>query len=250
MAKPLLKWTPILWSLIDERSEELEQMISISDLKFTYPGSSQPVLDVPEFKLSSGERFFLFGPSGSGKTTFLEILAGILSPQAGKVSVNGVDLMGLSASQKDQFRALHLGIIFQQFNLIPYLNVKENIDLPFLFNGKPKDDNFQDRLLSKLGLDHLKNRIVSELSTGQQQRVAVVRALSSRPNLIIADEPTSALDYDHREKFLSLLFELCSEQKTTLMFVSHDRSIESMFSKSASLLDVNRVKPLSLEGVP
>lgn len=222
-------------------------MIEISGLKFTYPGASQPVLDIPEFKLMAGERFFLFGPSGSGKTTFLEVLAGILWPQDGKVNVNGVNLVGLSAAEKDRFRALHLGIIFQQFNLIPYLNVKENIDLPFLFNGKTKDETLQDRLLSKLGLGHLKDKVVSELSTGQQQRVAVVRALCSKPELIIADEPTSALDYDHREKFLSLLFELCEEQKTTLVFVSHDRSIQKLFSRSASLLDLNRVKSLSSE---
>lgn len=225
-------------------------MIEVSDLKFTYPGSIAPVLDVPAFKLKAGERFFLFGPSGSGKTTFLEILAGILWPQSGKVIVNGIDLVGLTASRKDQFRALHLGIIFQQFNLISYLNVKENIDLPFLFNGKPKDEVLQDRLLSKLGISHLKNKIVAELSTGQQQRVAVVRALCSKPELIIADEPTSALDYDHREKFLSLLFELCEEQKATLVFVSHDRSIQKMFSSSASLLDLNRAKVLPAEVIP
>lgn len=222
-------------------------MIEVSGLKFTYPGTLQPVLDIPEFKLNAGERFFLFGPSGSGKTTFLEILAGILTPQSGKVIVNGRDLLDLSAAEKDQFRALHFGIIFQQFNLITYLNVKENIDLPFLFNGKPKDEVLQERLLSKLGLLQLKNKIVAELSTGQQQRVAVARALCSKPELIIADEPTSALDYDHREKFLSLLFELCEEQKTTLVFVSHDRSIQKMFSRGASLLDLNRVKPVTTE---
>ena len=216
-------------------------MIEISGLKFTYDGATQPVLEIPEFKVQSGEKVFLFGPSGSGKTTFLELLAGILQPQTGQIKVAGTNLVGLSSAQKDQFRAQHMGIIFQQFNLIPYLNVKENIDLPFLFNEKPKDEVLQEKVLTRLGLLPFKNKVVNELSTGQQQRVAVVRALSTKPQLIIADEPTSALDYDQREKFLALLFDLCDEQKATLIFVSHDRSIEKLFSRSQSLLDLNRV---------
>ena len=219
-------------------------MISISNLKFSYSEKTPLILDIPEFNLNPQETFFLFGPSGSGKTTFLEILAGILTPQSGKVVVDGVDLTTLSASEKDRFRAEHLGIIFQQFNLIPYLNMKENIELPFLFNQKPKDEKWQAHLLEKLGLSGLQKQTVSQLSTGQQQRIAVARALSSRPQLIIADEPTSALDYDHRERFLSLLFELCREQKTTLIFVSHDRSIQKLFSKSLSLPDLNLIPPV------
>jgi putative ABC transport system ATP-binding protein len=223
-------------------------MISISDLKFSYSTKTNCILDIPEFELNSQETFFLFGPSGSGKTTFLEILAGILSPQSGKVVVDGVDLASLAPAQKDRFRAEHLGIIFQQFNLIPYLTMIDNIDLPFLFNGKPKDENLRSHLIQKLGLENIKDQVVSKLSTGQQQRVAVARALSSRPKLIIADEPTSALDYDHREKFLSLLFELCHAQKTTLVFVSHDRSIEKLFSKSLSLLEINRAAIKGADG--
>lgn len=221
-------------------SEPVASMIEISGLKFTYPGSNQAVLDIPEFQMRTGDKVFLYGPSGSGKTTFLEILAGILQPQYGVTKVAGTDLVSLTASQKDQFRAQHMGIIFQQFNLIAYLNVKENIDLPFLFNQKSKDEKLQEKLLSRLGLTAFKEKVVTELSTGQQQRVAVVRALSTRPQLIIADEPTSALDYDQREKFLSLLFELCDEQNATLIFVSHDRSIQKLFSRSHSLLDLNR----------
>lgn len=220
--------------------QSLTSMIQISNLKFSYSGSAQPVLDIPEFQVRAGEKVFLFGPSGSGKTTFLEILAGILQPQSGVTKVAGQDLVGLTASEKDQFRAQHMGIIFQQFNLIPYLNIKENIDLPFLFNEKHKDEKLQEKLLARLGLTAMKEKLVTELSTGQQQRVAVVRALSTRPQLIIADEPTSALDYDHREKFLTLLFELCDEQNATLIFVSHDRSIQQLFSRSQSLLDLNR----------
>lgn len=227
--------------------QSMTPMIHISGLKFTYPGSAQPVLDIPEFQVQAGEKVFLFGPSGSGKTTFLEILAGILQPQSGVTQVAGQDLGALTAAEKDKFRANNMGIIFQQFNLIPYLNVKENIELPFLFNGKPKDESLQDKLLSRLGLTAFKNKPVSELSTGQQQRVAVVRALVIQPQLIIADEPTSALDYDHREKFLALLFELCAEQKATLIFVSHDRSIQKMFSRSQSLLDLNRAPAISNE---
>ncbi len=220
-------------------------LIEIKDLSFTYPGQTQPTLRVKDFTVKKGEQVFLFGPSGTGKTTLLEILAGVLVPQAGSVAILNQDLGQMSASGRDAFRAEHLGYVFQSFNLIPYLSVEQNIELPYYLSagrkarlsGKPVAEEVRD-LLSRLGMSDFLKRRVTELSIGQQQRVAVARALLGHPELILADEPTSSLDYDHREMFIRLLFEIAREQKTTVIFVSHDRTLEKLFSRSVSLLDL------------
>lgn len=218
--------------------------VHLTNVSFSYPGSPQKVLDQVSFQVERGQKVFLFGPSGSGKTTLLEMLAGVLVPDSGTVQVLGQLLATMSATSRDQFRADHLGYVFQTFNLIPYLNVKQNITLPLSFSAArrartqlPQD---LDHLLEKLAIAELQDRTVTDLSIGQQQRVAAARALLGRPALILADEPTSALDYDHREKFLKLLFELCSEQQTSLIFVSHDRSLEKLFDRSLSLLNLKQ----------
>lgn len=221
-------------------------IIEIKDLKFQYPGQSQAVLAIPEFKVQKGEELFLFGPSGSGKTTFLECLSGVLQPQQGSLKIKGQDLCQMSPAQRDAFRAEHLGYVFQSFNLIPYLSVYENIELPLHLSPARKlrigecDIPMVIRgLCGNLGIADLLNRPVNELSVGQQQRVAVARALLGKPDLLLADEPTSALDMDHREKFLKLLFDLAELYETTIVFVSHDRSIEKLFSRSLSLQSIN-----------
>lgn len=217
-------------------------LISIRDLEFSYAGAGAPTLRISDWKVEKGERIFLFGPSGTGKTTLLEILAGILAPQKGSVEILGRDMAKMSSAQRDLFRASHLGYIFQSFNLIPYLSVDENIALPWHLSAERRQhlsgqslEQSIDRLCERLGIAELKNKNVTQLSVGQQQRVAVARALLGKPDLILADEPTSALDADHREKFLKLLFDLCREFDTTLLFVSHDRGIESLFDRSVSL---------------
>jgi putative ABC transport system ATP-binding protein len=222
-------------------------MVFIENLKFRYPSSTSDVLDIPSFSLARGERLFLYGPSGCGKTTFLEILAGINIPTAGAVTIKGQSLMQLSAPERDQFRADHLGYIFQSFNLIPYLNVEENITLPlYLSPLKRKSVSIESEkseaktICDFLGISHLLKSPVTNLSVGQQQRVAAARAILGRPDLILADEPTSSLDFDHRERFIALLFELCKKQKTSLLFVSHDRSLEKLFDRSLNLKDLNR----------
>ncbi|RYZ63487.1 MAG: ABC transporter ATP-binding protein, partial [Proteobacteria bacterium] len=211
-----------------------------------YPSADHDTLHIPEFHMTKGERVFLYGPSGSGKTTFLEILAGILKAQTGRAEILGHDLTKMSESQRDQFRAEHLGYIFQSFNLIPYLSVQQNIQLPVqlspargkhIQNEDPKKMILQ--MCERLGIAKFLDKRVTELSIGQQQRVAVARALFGRPDLILADEPTSSLDMDHREKFLQLMFELCDQYGTTVLFVSHDRSIQHLFSRSVSLDSIN-----------
>jgi len=222
-------------------------MIQIHNLQFGYR-PDHLVLNIPGFEVSSGKKIFLFGPSGSGKSTLLEILAGVQSPLAGKLFVDGVDLNQLSPVQKDAFRAQHIGYIFQSFNLISYLTVTENIILPTVFYKS--EMNIADRvheLCQTLGIEELKSRKATELSVGQQQRVAAARALLLKPKLILADEPTSALDFDHREKFLKVIFELCMKSQSTLVFVSHDRTISHLFDRQIHLGEINQLNQTAVK---
>lgn len=214
--------------------------LQIQNLKFSY--GSTAVLDIPEFNVADSEIVFLYGPSGSGKSTLLELMAGVLQVQAGELNVLGESFAKKNSSQLDHFRAEHIGYIFQSFNLIPYLSVTENLVLPFMFSEKKFDQQRFDKLVDELGLRSFLSRPVTELSVGQQQRVAAARALLKKPKIILADEPTSALDYDRREKFLELLFQCCREDKTTVIFVSHDRTIEKLFDRAISLQSVNKIK--------
>jgi putative ABC transport system ATP-binding protein len=214
--------------------------LQIKNLQFAY--GVQPILNIPNMDIATGEMVFLLGPSGSGKSTLLELIAGILKPGQGELSVCGENLARMNLAQLDHFRAENIGYIFQSFNLIPFLSVHENIQLPFLFQNHQVDEKLLSHLLDRLDLKELVDRAVSQLSVGQQQRVAVARALLKRPRLILADEPTSALDYDRREGFLKLLFELCREEKITVLFVSHDRSIEKLFDRVINLKDINQVR--------
>jgi putative ABC transport system ATP-binding protein len=220
--------------------------IRLENIKFKYSGASKYTLDIPEFTLNKNKKAFLFGPSGCGKTTLLETLAGVLVPESGTVSVCGSELQKMSASQRDQFRAAKIGYIFQSFNLIPYLTVFENITLPLnLSPERRKNVPISDQehivlsMCQQLGIADYLNKPVTELSVGQQQRVAAARALLGKPELILADEPTSSLDYDHREKFIRLLFEMCDRSRTSILFVSHDRTLEKLFDESISLAQIN-----------
>ena len=221
-------------------------LIHLEAVKFRYPKSRTDTLIIPEFRMKKEEKIFLFGPSGCGKSTFLELLAGVLTPQQGDVKILGYNLSKLDPAGRDRFRSQHVGYVFQSFNLIPYLSVVENIELPiYLCDERRKkltDSDIRaemERLTSVLGIQSFLYRRVTHLSVGQQQRVAVARALLGNPELILADEPTSSLDYDHREKFIKLLFELCEERGTSVLFVSHDRSLEKLFDRSLSLADIN-----------
>lgn len=225
--------------------------IKLENIKFKYAGASSYTLDIPEFVLEKNKKTFLFGPSGCGKTTLLEMLSGVLVPESGVVSVCGSELQKMKSSQRDQYRAAKMGYIFQSFNLIPYLTVFENITLPLSLSTErrqniPSHDemNIVLSMCEKLGLESNLNKPVTELSVGQQQRVAAARALLGKPELILADEPTSALDYDHREKFIKLLFEMCDQNQTSILFVSHDRTLEKLFDQSVSLVDINKARPV------
>lgn len=209
------------------------------------------VIDVAEFAVGKGERVFLRGPSGSGKSTLLSIVAGVIAADAGSVRLLGNDLARLSPGRRNSLRADKLGVIFQQFNLVPYLTVADNIALPCQFSRQRHDlaiarggsiTRESRRLLDRLGLAEgdMLRRKVAELSVGQQQRVAAARALIGGPALIIADEPTSALDADARKAFVDLLAEECAAADASLLFVSHDRSLAAGFDREIDLPAINR----------
>lgn len=224
-----------------------QPVIDIENLAFAWKGGPQ-VLNVPSFRLETGERVFLRGPSGSGKSTLLGLIAGVLASQQGTIRVLGEDMTSLSASQRDRLRADHVGVIFQMFNLVPYLSVTGNVLLPLRFSPARRKAAGSDaegearRLLARLGLDdeRLLARRVSDLSVGQQQRVAAARALIGAPDLIIADEPTSALDADARDRFIALLSEEVTRSGASLLFVSHDASLAPLFTRAVDLAAINR----------
>lgn len=237
-------------SQLNQSQVRPEHIIALKDIKFRWQKHSNLVLDINELIVARGESVFLQGASGSGKTTLLSLLGGLIIPETGQVHVLGRDLCGLSASQRDRFRADQMGFIFQMFNLIPYLSVEENVLLPMKMSASksarlrekgqtPRQE--AHRLLESLGLpeESFGRRRVTELSVGQQQRVAAARALLGSPNLLIADEPTSALDSDLRHDFLELLFQECKRVNTTLIFVSHDAGLKSLFDRTVQLASIN-----------
>ncbi|MEY4065392.1 MAG: hypothetical protein RIR26_1600 [Pseudomonadota bacterium] len=221
-------------------------VLSVSHLHHSYDARG-PVLDIHDFQLKRGELLFLHGPSGSGKTTLLSLITGILPIQKGHVRLLGQSVEKLSSSQRDRLRAMHMGYIFQVFNLLPFLTVRENILLPVRMNKARAEkiysfsfDEEAHRLAEKLSISHLLDSRAGELSVGQQQRVAAARALIGNPDLLIADEPTSALDSDARESFLRTLFEQAREQNSSVLFVSHDRSLMPLFDRALALGEINR----------
>jgi putative ABC transport system ATP-binding protein len=230
-------------------------LIDVASLLFRWPSASAPCLAIESFRVKAGERVFLFGPSGSGKSTLLALLAGVLTAQEGSVHVLGTELSALRG--RDRFRVDHVGFIFQQFNLVPYLSVVDNVLLPCRFStkrakraaeahGSPLDS--ARYLLHAMGLGTgLRKRKATELSVGQQQRVAAARALIGSPELIIADEPTSSLDADARQAFLGLLRAQCDRWASTLLFVSHDRQLAASFDREVDLPAINHV---ATEGTP
>jgi len=230
------------------QAESARPAVSLRDVTFSY-GAGPTVVEIPHLDVAPSERVFVFGPSGCGKTTLLGLLAGVLQARAGAVDVLGRDLGRLSPHERDDFRAAHLGYIFQLFNLIPYLTVLENIVLPCRISrtrrerlGSRSAADAAAELAAGLGIDGLLDRRASELSVGQQQRAAAARALIGGPRLLIADEPTSSLDADARDRFLELLLEKGRQESCSLVFVSHDRSLAPLFDRAVSLPEINQAK--------
>lgn len=221
------------------------------DVRFAWKAGAPDVIAIDELCVAEGERLFIAGPSGSGKSTLLNILGGVVIPRAGGVEIIGQEVSAMRGWRRDRFRADHVGFVFQMFNLVPYLSVVDNVTLPCRFSRRRRTrvearassvDADARRLLAELEIDddNLLDRPVVDLSIGQQQRVAVARALIGSPEIVIADEPTSALDEGTRERFLELLFAECEAEGTTLLFVSHDSRLGEMFGRRIVLSNINK----------
>jgi len=202
-------------------------------LRFDWKKRGPGLLEIDEFLIGRGETLFLYGPSGSGKTTLLNLLAGVLLPSQGSVEILGRDITRMRPFRRDLFRARHIGVIFQQLNLIPYLDVLENVLIASHFAKLDPGSSaaHADELLDTLGMQEHLHKRPTQLSIGQQQRVAVARALVTRPEILIADEPTSALDSDNREVFMEHMLQMAAENDTTVIFVSHDRGLREHFDR-------------------
>jgi putative ABC transport system ATP-binding protein len=221
--------------------------IELANIRFHY--SKRPdhrVLNIPSWSLSVAEQAFVHGPSGGGKSTLLGLLSGILSPVDGQVTVLGERLDTMNSRQRDQFRAEHIGYVFQQFNLMPYLNATDNLALASRFskrkNTRALNNEVKD-LFSALNITEKEWSVPTrDLSIGQQQRVAIARALINKPKLLIADEPTSSLDKANTDAFMELLMPMVKDNQMTLLFVSHDLSLVSYFERVESLDDFNHTE--------
>jgi len=232
------------------RPEGGADIVRMEGVQFTWPGRTPFTLAIDGFSLERGERLLLIGPSGTGKSTFLSLLAGIATPETGRISVLGSDIARLSGAARDRFRAEHYGIIFQMFNLLPYGTVIDNVLLPLSFSPSRKkraevrggERAEAARLLGNLGIEPslIESGSAATLSVGQQQRVAAARALIGSPEIIIADEPTSSLDRNRQQAFLDLLFAEVEAAGATLVMVSHDESLAGRFSRVADLAEIAR----------
>lgn len=215
-----------------------EMAVELENVRFAW--DSEVVLALDSFTVKKGEMLFVGGPSGCGKSSLLSLLSGVALPASGSVKLLGNDLSQMSDSQRDVFRADHIGYIFQMFNLIPFLTVLENVTLPLRFSKRRRaritDAQAEGRrLLNHLGMEEYTDRRVIDLSVGQQQRVAAARALIGSPEIVLADEPTSALDADNANAFVDLLFQECEHAKSTLIFVSHDPRLAERFDRNLVL---------------
>lgn len=228
-------------------------MIEVRQLRFGWPQAGADCVVIDQLSVPAGSSLFLHGPSGAGKSTLLGLLAGVLLPREGQVALQGRAWSSLSGARRDAFRADHVGYLFQQFNLLPFLSVIDNVLLPCRFSRLRRERAAADagsarqaaqRLLARVALPQgLWASPAARLSVGQQQRVAAARALIGQPEAVIADEPTSALDAALREGFMDLLMSECQRAGSALVFVSHDERLASRFDRQVSLLDINRAEP-------
>lgn len=215
--------------------------IDAQALQYRYPKAAEAVLDIPTWQVAAGEHIFLHGGSGTGKSTLLQLLCG-LRVGTGQLNVVGAHFNQLTSSQRDHFRARHIGVVFQQFNLIPYLSMIDNVVLGAALGGGGYKASIKQAkgLLNAVGLPQkLWTQAAGELSIGQQQRVAIARALINAPKLLLLDEPTSALDEDNQQRFMTTLFDYLNATPTTTIFVSHDKRLAQPFDRVVALAELS-----------
>jgi putative ABC transport system ATP-binding protein len=215
------------------------EAIDVKKSYVTPDGERQLILDIRRFIVQPGKQVVLEGSSGSGKTTFLNLIAGILQADSGRITVAGEELTALPEGKRDRVRAQHIGYVFQTFNLLQGYTALENVMLGMVFS-RGVDTAFARSLLEQVGLEHKMRHRPSQLSVGQQQRVAVARALANRPQLVLADEPTGNLDAHHAREALALIRQICRDNKAALLLVSHDHEVLSQFEQVEHLATINR----------
>lgn len=208
---------------------------------FVAPGGEVvPVLEIDAFALDSGEECALEGQSGSGKSTLLNVISGIMRPDSGSVFIDGHDIARFAEASRDRVRADTLGLVFQQFNLLPGFTALENVLVAMSFGSARPDRRRAADLLGAVGLAHRLDHKPAELSIGQQQRVAVARALANRPRVVLADEPTASIDTAHQQQVIDLLRDACRAEGAALLVVTHDPLVAAQFPRRLRLEDFNR----------
>jgi ABC-type lipoprotein export system ATPase subunit len=223
--------------------ESFVSMLAVTELRKTFvspEGGRVGIVDVREFALAAGAQLALRGESGSGKTTFLNLVAGILAADSGRVEIDGAEMTSLSEPRRDRLRAEKLGYVFQTFNLLQGYTVLENVVLGMSFGPLGADRTHAREILRRVGLGQRLNHFPAQLSTGQQQRVAVARALANRPKLVLADEPTGNLDRRNAREALALIREVCREEHAALLLVSHDEEVLGAFEERRDFAEINR----------
>ncbi len=219
-------------------------MLLLENVKKTYVesnGHPLPILHIPRFEVAPGEQMVLLGPSGCGKTTLLHVIAGISGVDSGRIVLDAVDVAKLSEAGRDRFRAAKLGYVFQTFNLLPAFTALENVILGMTFCRGRKDAARAKHLLERVGLAHRTHHKPTAMSVGEQQRVAVARALANRPRLLLADEPTANVDPANQQKIIDLIRDTCREEGIALLMVTHAMEVAEQFSRADRLTDLNRV---------
>jgi ABC-type lipoprotein export system ATPase subunit len=218
-------------------------MLQLKDVRksFVEPdGGRLPILDIPSFKVDAGEQVLLMGRSGSGKTTLLHVIAGISRPDEGIVNIGGCDITKLPEAARDRFRAGNLGYVFQTFNLLAGFSALENVLLGMSFAGGKADVARARGLLDRVGLSHRLTHKPAALSVGEQQRVAVARALANRPKLLLADEPTANVDTRHQQQIIDLVRQTCREENVSLLLVTHSQQVAEQFERVEQLEQFNQ----------
>jgi len=218
-------------------------MLVLEDIRKSYiepSGQPLPILDIDRFEVGAGEQVVLRGRSGCGKTTLLNCIAGLTAVDSGRIEVNGRDVVGLPEAARDRFRASYIGFVFQTFNLLPAFTALENVMLGMTFTGERPDAGRAQQLLAEVGLGHRLTHKPRALSVGEQQRVAVARALANRPLLLLADEPTANVDPAHQQQVIDLLREACRRENIAMLLVTHAPEVAQQFPRVEELENVNR----------
>ncbi|MCC9606804.1 ABC transporter ATP-binding protein [Blastopirellula sp. JC732] len=223
-------------------------MLLLENVKKSYVepnGQLLPILVIPRFELSDGEQMILVGRSGCGKTTMLHVISGISHADSGKIMIDGLDLRRLSEQGRDKLRAEKIGYVFQTFNLLPAFTALENVLLGMSFSGRGADRNRAVQLLERVGLSHRMTHKPKTMSVGEQQRVAVARALANRPRLLLADEPTANVDPANQQSIIDLIRQTCNEEKIALMMVTHSMEVAAQFDRVERLDEINKMSKVT-----